>query len=178
VALADGVESNPIMVPYYDAVGSHDPTFVPRQKISEEMAEIYFAYEAETLRILFLGRRKLRRAGHFPHLGFGIGSQGKKAMFELLVIQAAQEIGLVFILVNALQEFLGVVGRVKASVVAGGDIVGARLQGFFKEKAEFDFSIAHHIRVGCPASGIFPDHGVKHQAFIFRPEIEGQKGNV
>ena len=106
----------------------------------------------------------------------------KQGFRKLILIQLAQKIALVFVvvfsgkqLVNRLSIFFEF--RFPA-IVAGCYEVGIVFQAFVQKNIEFYFAVAKHIGIGGAAFAVFGKHVIDYPFFVIDTEIDNMKRNV
>ena len=70
------------------------------------------------------------------------------------------------------------INGVFAAVMPGGHTVRTEFEGGLEKQVKFDFSVAQHIRVRCPACGVFVEHVVDDALFVLGGEVEDLKGDA
>jgi hypothetical protein len=106
-------------------------------------------------------------------------AEGEECGVELFLLEAEEEVGLVFFGVDGLEEG-GASGGVAldAGVVAGGDVGGAEGAGFGEEVAEFEFFVADDAGVGGASGAVFAGEVVDDHAFEFTGFIDDVMGDA
>ena len=122
------------------------------------MTVIVVRHETDLLTLFLL--RQLHKAvvrRNLTHLVLSEAAQREQRPLQHFGSQLPQEIGLVFLGVNAFLEEITVAGLRDAGVVAGGNIVAAQLVGHLQHPTPLDDGIAEHAGVRGPALQVLVD---------------------
>jgi hypothetical protein len=117
----------------------------PRQPGFDETTERTFSDETDAGRIPLAGDRQAAFPGEGPDFGFAHAADRKLAGGELCGVEGMQKIALVFLLIDTAQQLSG---RADAREMPGCETFGAEPLRIGESDAEFDLSIAEHVRVG------------------------------
>jgi hypothetical protein len=143
-SLADRVSLESAVPANYLAVRCLDGPRLPRQPAAYEIAERTLADEADAGGVPLVGHRQAALAGDAPHLGLAEAADRELAEGELLGAERVQEVALVLAAVGGAQQAAAVDPRVMAGRVA----LRAEPLGILEADAEFDLTVAEHVRIG------------------------------
>ncbi len=142
----------------------------------EKHGQVNFAYEADALRVLFVGRGQLRLRRYPPDIGLEHVSDGEQGLAQLLLRQLAEEIALVLGRVAPLKyppDRLAVCPQrlLFAAVMSGSHHVSPEPPGCLEEGVKLDLAVAQHVRVGSAPFGVLVEHVVHHPLAVFLAQV-------
>ena len=160
-----------------DAVGFDvdDFALLLAEEAAQEVVVVYFAQEADALRVFAACGRQLGLQGDAPHLFLHQVSDREEQTLHLHAGQLRQEVGLVLHRIFGGAEPGLPVALHDGGVVSRGDFVVA-VSDLLLEGAELDEPVAHHVGVGSQ-SGFHALHGVAHHALpVLLLQVDDLKG--
>ena len=149
------------------------------QLLLQEVRKPHFANEAQALRILFCRRRQVDFCCDAPDLRLFEFADREEGSSELLLVELAQEIALVFVAVSTCKQMVRpcLIGRLPA-VVASRHRLRTQFQCGVEEQVKLDLPVAQHIGIGRSTSRIFCKHVIDNPLFVLGTEVHDLKGNA
>lgn len=162
-SLADGVEGHALMAAQRLSVFVNDLTRLQTGWVMglDEGVIIVVGDKADLLAFRLLGYGQGKFGRQLSHLGLGVVPQGKVDMVKDFLGKLVEHIGLVFLPVNGPdQSAAAPFVRNNAGVVAGGDMVAAKVGGNLSQCAEFYVAIAKNAGVGGQSGSVLLEEGL------------------
>ena len=165
-------------------VNLNNIAFCRLKLLLEECRKIHLPDEAYSLRIFFVGRRKIGLAGKLSDFRFCKVPDREKSFTELLLSELAEEIALIFVRIHTLQNpplrltvnlnllTVSVQQRSTAAIVPGRHHVGPKFLGGLEKSVELDLPVAQHVRIRGAAGGIFIEHIVHHSLAVLFGKVD------
>ncbi len=125
LALADGVEHQAVVAAELAPVGADYRSGIPRDVVLEKRLERPLADKADAGAVLARVIVKLELPGQRPYLRLGQRAHGKKCMGELALVEQAEKVALILLLIPALKQAIASVLAIDARIVTGGDHIRA-----------------------------------------------------
>ena len=157
LALTYGVEGKSDVLANYLPPGGFHRTRRLGQIAVKKLAKRPLTDETNTCRIFFCKVVQARLLGDAAHFCFLNLAERKQRTRQLRLVEAVQEITLVFAAVGGLEQLKSAVtgALAYARVVAGGDAAAAQRHGVLKKGLELDLGVTEHIWVGGAPGGVF-----------------------
>ena len=159
VALADGVEPQSLVTAQaFACFQLHHVARLLTEVSAYVFVVVYFAEEADALRVFAPRIDEMLALGNGPHLALHVVAYGEQSLAQLPVVYLGEEVGLVLHRVGTCGEPLAPVYHLSAGIVACGNEVVV-VAALLVERPKLYQSVAHHVGVG-RQSGAHLVHGV------------------
>ena len=143
-------------------------------EFAEKIAHVCFADEANAHRLALVCDSETELFGEGFYVGFEHFADREDGLCDCIFANAVEKISLILVFVACLEEVLAV----RAGVMAGRNHVGTLLKGGLGEELEFDFLIAHDVRIWRVTFFVLGKHVVDDFLLVFFFEIEDTKINA
>src|SRR5688500_9289826 len=152
------------------ALGRLDVAWLRGQKLREEFRERSLADEADAGAVLLVEHRKRELARHATHIGLLQRADRKQRARQRLGRHCVQEVALILASVDAAEQPRLRATVLDASVVAGGNPLGAEPPRIVEAHAKLDLAIAQHVGVRRAARAVLLEKVREHALAVLARE--------